>query len=230
MGLAAIRVELEPAARAAIDGHVRLLLAWTEAINLTAIRDPVAAATLHVVDSLAALPVLRELSVSRLLDLGSGGGFPGIPLAVALPASALLVESIGKKATFLRTAVEATDLTERVDVAAERAETLARDPRHRERWPAVVARAVAALPVLAELALPLVAVGGVFVAWKREPLGDELATARAAIRELGGGGAEVREVPAPGLEDHRLVIIRKRTPTPAGFPRSPTERRRDARR
>jgi 16S rRNA (guanine527-N7)-methyltransferase len=229
-GLAAIRIELPPAARAAIDGHVRLLLAWTEAINLTAIRDPVAAATLHVVDSLTALPVLREHGVSRLLDLGSGGGFPGIPLAAALPASALLVESIGKKATFLRAAVEATDLTGRVDVAAERAETLATDPRHRERWPAVVARAVAALPELAELAMPLVEVGGVFIAWKREPLGDELAAARARIRELGGTGAEVHEVTAPGLEDHRLVIIRKRASTPAGFPRSPTDRRRDSRR
>jgi 16S rRNA (guanine527-N7)-methyltransferase len=228
--LAALSVELTPEAREAIDGHLRLLLAWTSAINLTAIREPVAAATLHVVDSLSALPVLRAHRVARLLDLGSGGGYPGIPLAAALPADALLVDSIGKKAAFLRAAVEATGLSTRIGVAAERGETLAHDPAHRERWPAVVARAVAALPELAELALPLVEVGGVFVAWKRVPLDGELAAARATVGLLGGTEPEVVAVGAPGLEDHRLVVIGKRAVTPPRYPRSPTDRRRDARR
>jgi 16S rRNA (guanine527-N7)-methyltransferase len=229
-GLAALGLQLADDARAAIDGHLRLLLAWNEAINLTAIRDPVAAATLHVVDSLAAIPILRERRITRLLDLGSGGGYPGIPLAAALPADTLLVESIGKKAGFLRTAVEALDLGGRVAVEADQAETLARDVRDRQRWPAVVARAVAALPELAELTLPLVEVGGIVVAWKREPLADELVAARDRIRELGGAEPDVVDVRAPGLDDHRLVVIAKRAPTPSRFPRSPAERRRPSRR
>jgi 16S rRNA (guanine527-N7)-methyltransferase len=226
-GLEALGLDLAATARDAIAGHVRLLLAWTRAINLTAIRDPVAAATLHVVDSLAAVPVLRERGVDRLLDLGSGGGYPGLPLAAALPASALLVESVGKKAMFLRTVAEAVGLSGVVEVAAERAEALAADPRHRERWPAVVARAVAALPELAELALPLVEVDGVLVAWKRAPLGDEVAAARRTIRELGGAEADIIMVDAPGLTDHRLVVVDKRSPTPPRYPRSPAERRRN---
>jgi 16S rRNA (guanine527-N7)-methyltransferase len=228
-GLSTLGIELSAGAREAIDGHVRLLLAWNRAINLTAIRDPAAAATLHVLDSLSAVPLLRSAGIQRLLDLGSGGGFPGIPLAAALPAEALLVESIGKKAVFLRTAVDGLELPARVDVAAERAETLAGDPAHRERWPAVVARAVAALPELAELALPLVAVDGLLVAWKREPLDDEVDAARAIVGQLGGDRPEVLDVGLPGLVDHRLVVIRKRWPTPDRYPRSAADRKRTAR-
>ena len=228
-GLAALGIDLPAGARDAIDGHLRLLLAWNLAINLTAIRDPVAAATLHVLDSLAAVPLLRSEGVERLLDLGSGGGYPGIPLAAALPADALLVESIGKKAVFLRTTVEALELPTRVEVASERGETLAADPAHRERWPVVVARAVAALPELAELAMPLVDVGGLLVAWKREPLDHEVDAARAIVGQLGGDRPEVIDVAVPGLVDHRLVVIRKRARTPERYPRSAADRKRTAR-
>ncbi len=99
---------LTAAQRAAIDGHVRLLLAWTAAINLTAIRDPGEVAVAHVLDSLTAVPLLRSAGIDAFVDLGSGGGLPGLPLAIALPARrALLVESTGKKARFLETAVAA---------------------------------------------------------------------------------------------------------------------------
>jgi 16S rRNA (guanine527-N7)-methyltransferase len=91
-GLTALDLSLTPTARAAIDGHARLLLAWTTAINLTGIRDPAAVATAHVIDSLTAVQLLRDRGVDRVLDLGSGGGYPGLPMAVALPAArALLV-------------------------------------------------------------------------------------------------------------------------------------------
>ena len=105
-GLLALDVQLTPEARAAIDGHARLLLAWTDAINLTAIREPAAVALAHVVDSLAGVPVLRARGVERFIDLGSGGGYPGLPIAAALPsARALLLEPIRKKAGFLSTVV-----------------------------------------------------------------------------------------------------------------------------
>ena len=228
-GLSALGIDLPAGARDAIDGHVRLLLAWNRAINLTAIRDPVAAASLHVLDSLAAVPLLRAEGAERLLDLGSGGGFPGVPLAAALPADALLVESIGKKAVFLRTTVDALELPSRVGVAAERAERLAADADHREAWPVVVARAVAALPELAELAMPLVAIDGLLVAWKREPLDHEVDAARAIVGQLGGDRPEVVDIALPGLEDHRLVVIRKRSRTPDRYPRSAADRKRTAR-
>lgn len=225
--LDALGVVLTPDARARIDGHVRLLLAWTTAINLTAIRAPAAVALAHVADSLAAVALLRERGAGRFIDLGSGGGLPGIPIAAALPArAALLVEPISKKAAFLETVVAATAMAGSVRVAAIRSEALASDPAHRAAWPAVTARAVATLADLVELALPLLEPGGVLVAWKRGDLGDELSAASRAGREL--GGAEIRSVPVKvdGLAGHVLIEVRRTGRVPAGFPRDPAVRKR----
>src|SRR5688572_25595778 len=134
----------DPAVRAVIDGHVRLLLAWTPHINLTAIREPAAVATVHVLDSLSGLMWLRDRGADRVLDLGSGGGFPGLPLSAALPDTAFtLVEPIAKKARFLSTVAEATGLADRVTILTARAEELAAVPEHRGGWSVVTARAVA---------------------------------------------------------------------------------------
>ena len=226
-GLAALSLTLTPAARAAIDGHARLLLAWTSAINLTAIRDPAAVAVAHVVDSLTAAASLRERGISRFVDLGSGGGYPGIPLAAVIPAErALLIEPIAKKAGFLSAVVAATGLQGVVEAAAVRAEALAADPRHRGRWPAVTARAVAGLADLVELAFPLLAPGGCLVAWKRGDLTLELAAADRAIAALGGGSVVVRPVDVPGLDGDRLVIATARGRVPPAYPRDPGVRRR----
>ena len=227
-GLAAIPgFTLDGAARAAIDAHVRLLLAWNAAINLTAIHDPLAIAREHLVDSLAAMPLLRRAGVEEFMDIGSGAGFPGLPLAMALPARrALLVESIGKKARFLEVAAAATDAADRVGVAATRAETLAADPRHRGRWPVVVARAVTDGAELVELALPLLRPGGWLVAWKRQPIDEELARTDQAARQIGGRVAHVEPVPIPGLEDHVLAVVEKTGETPRAFPRDPAARKR----
>ena len=226
-GLAALSLTLTPAARAAIDGHARLLLAWTSAINLTAIRDPAAVAVAHVVDSLTAAESMRERGISRFVDLGSGGGYPGIPLAAVIPAErALLIEPIAKKAGFLSAVVAATGLQGVVEAAAVRAEALAADPRHRGRWPAVTARAVAGLADLVELAFPLLAPGGCLVAWKRGDLTLELAAADRAIAALGGGSVVVRPVDVPGLDGHGLVIATARGRVPPAYPRDPGVRRR----
>lgn len=226
-GLAELGLTLDPGARAAIDGHARLLLAWTTAINLTAIRDPAAVALGHVVDSLAAVPVLRERSVDRFVDLGSGGGYPGLPLAVALRARrALLLEPIAKKSRFLSVAIEATGLARTVEAAPVRAEALARDDRHRGRWPAVTARAVASLPELVELAFPLLAPDGILVAWKRGDLDEELAAARKAMTAMGGGRLDVRPVEVTGLDGHRLVVATAAGRVPDQYPRDPAARRR----
>ena len=175
------------AALAAMEAHARLLMAWGAGINLTAHRTPAAIALEHIVDSLTALPLLA--GSDELLDLGSGAGYPGLPLAWSLPVRrAALVESIGKKARFLEVAVSAggRELTERgaavtaIEVLALRAEDVARSPEHRERWAVVVARAVAPMADLVELALPLLRYGGRLVAWKRDDGSGSLAA------ELGG--------------------------------------------
>ncbi len=227
--------ELAEPVRSALTDHVRLLLAWSAAINLTAIRTPAAIVREHVLDSLTALAILRGHGIDAILDLGSGGGFPGLPLAVALPARrTLLVESVGKKAAFLTAAAGVVQAclgegplgAPEIDVFAGRAEALASDHRHRERWPAVVARAIAPLAELAEIALPLVARGGILVAWKRRPLEAELEAAIAALERLGGQPPRVCPVNVAGLEDHLLVIVEKTGPTPPAYPRDPARRRR----
>jgi 16S rRNA (guanine527-N7)-methyltransferase len=224
-GLTDLGLDIPPERLELLDGYVRLLLAWTQAINLTAIREPGAVARDHLLDSLSAVAILREAKVRSILDLGSGGGLPGIPLAIALPdVRVLLVESVGKKARFLATAVAAPGLAGRVEVAVERAEGLARPGRQREAFDAVTVRAVAALPELIELAFPLLRVGGLLLAWKREPFAAELAAGRNAARAI-GGDVEVVGVRATGLDGHVLVVATKRRPTPGRFPRPPVERR-----
>jgi 16S rRNA (guanine527-N7)-methyltransferase len=203
-----------------------LLIAWNEAINLTAIREPADIALRHVVDSLTAARFLGD--VSGFLDLGSGGGFPGIPLAAALPVERVaLVDSVGKKAAFLAAAIDAAGLSDRAGVAAARAEQLAAEPRHRERWPAVTARAVGSLAELIELVFPLLAIGGRLIAWKGAGADAEFGPAERALTALGGGDVVDRPVAVPGLGDRRLIVVTKEGPTSARFPRDPAARRRE---
>jgi 16S rRNA (guanine527-N7)-methyltransferase len=226
-GLSALGLSLDRAARAVIEAHARLLLAWTASINLTAIRDPADLARLHVVDSLTAVPVLQGLHPDGLLDLGSGGGYPGLPLAAALRLErALLVDAVHKKVRFLETVIAATGLGHRLHAEAARAEELARDARDRESWPVVTARAVSNLADLVEVALPLVAPGGVLVAWKRAPLDEEVSLAAGALAALGAGEPRIVDPQVPGLETHRLIVIPRRGRIDARFPRDPAERRR----
>ncbi len=226
-GLASLDLRLAGAARSMIDAHVRLLIAWTGAINLTAIREPAEIARLHVIDSLSAAPLLAGLGIGRFVDLGSGGGYPGLPLAAALGAErVLLIDSVAKKVRFLRTVIEATGLDRQVVAEPDRAEAVARDPRDRETWPAVTARAVAPLAELVELALPLLAPDGVLVAWKRAPVEAELAGAGGALRALRAGPVRVLAPDVPGLEAHRLVVVSRAGPIDPQFPRDPAERRR----
>ncbi|MEO5965390.1 MAG: RsmG family class I SAM-dependent methyltransferase, partial [Candidatus Limnocylindrales bacterium] len=138
----------------------------------------------------------------------------------------LLLDSVGKKVQFLRTVIGATGLERRVAAEQDRAEVVARDRRDREAWPAVTARAVTSLAELVELALPLVAPDGVLVAWKREPVEDELEAAAGALAALRAGRPEVIDPGIPGLEGHRLVVVPRRGPIDVRFPRDPAERRR----
>ena len=234
-------------ARRTYEAHARLLRDWNRAINLTAIRDPEGTALRHVCDSLSAVPVLQELvkpGVS-LLDVGSGGGYPGLPLAAALPLGGVsLLDSVGKKARFLDVAGEAVaailaeaavDPEESVQIEAigERAEAIAGIDDVREAWDIVVSRAVGSLAEVLELSLPLTRIGGVVVVWKREEDGGglrtELQSAGSIIRAAGGGRPRVLPVEAPSLVDHRLVVVAKERKTPAAYPRPAGVRRRKKR-
>lgn len=236
-GLAALGWRPPRGVRAAIDAQARLLLAWGGSMNLSAHRTPERIAREHVIDSLSALPLLE--GTRSLLDLGSGAGYPGLPLAVALPVGrAALVDSIGKKARFLEVAAEAAAAEllaagEPVpDIVAHRAraEGLAGQQGHRETWDVVTARAVASMPELAELALPLLRIGGRLVAWKRDDgrgsLERELSAARDALRICGGAAPSIHSVAVAGLEDHRLVVVVKQRASPQHLPRAAAERRR----
>jgi 16S rRNA (guanine527-N7)-methyltransferase len=178
----------------------------------------------HFLDSLTIAPVLRErgLDSARLVDVGSGAGFPGLPLKIALPGLRVaLVEATGKKARFLEHVVATLGLTD-VDVLSSRAELLAHDPSLRERFDVAVSRAVAELNALLELTLPFCRQGGVMVAQKKGDVAGELAAALRALDVLGGRLIEVREVTAQGLADGRvLALVEKVAPTPDKYPRRP---------
>jgi 16S rRNA (guanine527-N7)-methyltransferase len=209
----------------ALEHYVALLLEANRRVNLTRVVEPEAVARLHLLDSLAALPLVDALGPERAIDLGSGGGIPALPLAIARPRIAwTLVDSVGKKAAILRDFVDRLGL-DNVIVLAERAETLGRDERHRERYELTTARACAALPVLAELALPMLRLGGQLVAWKG-PLGDddpEVRAGNAVSSLLGGGALRLSDAGRAELGGHRFVMAEKLAPTPARFPRRPGE-------
>ena len=209
----------------AAQGFVAMLLEANARINLTRVTEPEAVARLHLLDSLVALPLLDAWEPAAAIDLGSGGGLPAIPLALARPGMAwTLVDSVGKKAAALDAFVEALGIRN-ITVVADRAEALGRDPRHRERYGVVTARACAPLPVLVELALPFLSIGGSLLAWKG-PAGepdDEVRRGRVAAGQLGGGRLEIVGTGLPSLGGHRFVVVPKERPTPAAYPRRPGE-------
>jgi 16S rRNA (guanine527-N7)-methyltransferase len=202
----------------------RELLAWNEKINLTAIRDPEGIRTKHFLDSFSCVLAWRENPPGSLIDVGTGAGFPGIPLKILYPSMRLtLVESVGKKANFCRHLVETLKL-EAVEVVTARAEEVGQMPGHRERYEWAVARAVANLPVLAEYLLPLARMGGAMLAQKGQAGPAETHKAEKAFQILGGNLRQMIPVNLPGVvEDRYLVLVDKVAATPKNYPRKPGE-------
>jgi 16S rRNA (guanine527-N7)-methyltransferase len=191
---------------------------WNERVNLTAITDEPAIATRHFLDSLRCA-LSWGADVRSAIDVGAGAGLPGLPLKILRPGLRLtLVESVEKKAAFLRHIVAMLELTD-VTIVAERAEAVGQEAAHRERYDVAVARAVAALRVLAEYCLPLCRVGGRFLAPKGAQIEQELADAQLAIGTLGGRLMGVEDVELPGSDRRSLVVVEKIAPTPAQYPR-----------
>jgi 16S rRNA (guanine527-N7)-methyltransferase len=213
-------IHLTKAQILALEQYEHELLEWNTRFNLTAIETPQQVRTKHFLDSLSCLLVLRSTPVDRVIDVGTGAGFPGIPLKVVCPNMHLsLVESVGKKAGFCQHIVDTLKL-EHVKVYQERAEALGQHPDHRERYDWAIARAVANMPVLMELLLPFIRVGGRCLAMKGVSAPVEAHTADHAIKVLGGHLQKLVPVTLPGVADERyLVVIEKVAATPSGYPR-----------
>lgn len=204
-----------------LSRYLDLLLEANARMNLTRITDRAAADVQHVGDALTLLPFLPE-GACRLADVGSGGGVPGLPLAIVRPeARVTLIESTKKKGAFLRDAAQALALSN-VTVVDQRAEDAGRG-EVRQTFDIAVARAVATMDWLAEWCLPLVKKGGAMLAMKGPKVVDELPAAAKAIKLLGGGPAEVHPA-ALGEDDGRVIVrIPKIAKTPLAFPRPATQ-------
>lgn len=198
--------------------YADVLLETNKVMNLTAITDPADVATLHFLDS-AALLTLADFTGKRVVDVGTGAGFPGMPLRILEPSIKLtLLDSLGKRITFLQGVCDRLGL-KNVECVHARAEEFA--VQHRESYDIATSRAVASLPLLAELSLPLVKIGGYFLPMKSVDSDEELTSAARAIRTLGGQLVDVKDYRIPGTEvTHRLVVIKKVSPSPGKYPRA----------
>lgn len=206
----------------ALERYETELLDWNERFNLTAIRDAESIRTKHFLDSFTCLLAMRDAPPARLIDVGTGAGFPGIPLKIIFPNMRLtLVESVGKKANFCQHIVQTLNL-DCVTVLTSRAEEVGRLKAQREMYDWAVARAVAGMPVLSEYLLPLVHLGGYMLAQKGESGPAEAQTAEHAIHLLGGRLKQIIPVTLPGVVEERfLVVVQKVAATPPQYPRRP---------
>ena len=200
------------------------LIEWNKKINLTAITDYSSVQVKHFLDSLTITLALREEEGRRpdfnIIDIGTGAGFPGVPLKILLPQPRLvLIEPTAKKTAFLHHIISKLEL-ENIEVLNSRAEEAAHLPLYREQFALVLSRAVALLPTLVELTLPFCQLGGRFIAQKKGEIDQEISKAKEAIAALGGKLDQVQKIEMDEFDDARyLVIIDKIHPTPGKYPR-----------
>lgn len=206
------------------ENYYEALVGWNREVNLTAITERDEVQTRHFVDSLSAILAVpaNVVTSAHMADVGSGAGFPGVPLAIVFPESRVtLIESTAKKTAFLSHLKELLGLAN-LTVLTGRAEELAHLPELRERFDIVLSRAVAELAALAELTLPFCRIGGTSVLHKRPDVADELARARQAIETLGGHLDRVVDVDLEVMKEKgALVVLDKIIATPDRFPRRP---------
>ena len=220
MGLPLSRRQLEQ-----FGIYYQELVDWNRRVNLTSVTDFEGVQVKHFLDSLTVMPLLEKgkgYNNFRVIDVGAGAGFPGLPLKILSPEIDLvLLEATAKKTEFLQHIVRKLEL-EGVEIVNGRAESIARENQYREKFDIVLSRAVAPLPILVELTLPFCALGGSFIAQKKGDIDAEVSSAEKAIGLLGGSLREVRKIELEELNDERfLVIIDKVAPTPPQYPRRP---------
>ena len=212
-------ISLSPAQAEALCRYYDILTERNKHVNLTRITEPDDVVSKHFLDSLT--PLASGLVKGRIIDVGTGAGFPGLVLKCAAPEIELtLLDSLNKRITFLREAAEVMDIRDGIEFVHARAEDSGNDPRYRERFDTVVSRAVANMRTLAEWCLPFVKPGGYFLALKGPLAAAELEDAKRAIAILGGKLETVKSAEIPFTElNHKIVIIKKTRKTPSQFPR-----------
>lgn len=226
-GARKLGIELTLAQLQQFEQYFSLLVEWNARMNLTAILEYDKVQLLHFLDSLSVVLGLENRNVLekpglKVLDVGTGAGFPGIPLKIVFPAIDLyLNDATQKKVLFLDEVVRKLGLKS-VQAAVGRAEELGQMKQYRERFDLVLCRAVAEMAALAELCLPFCRLGGKVIAQKKGDISDEMARARRAVREMGGAPAKTVKVDLPELGDDRcLVVVEKVGKTPPQYPRRP---------
>lgn len=219
-GAAEFGIALDDAQINAFERYTELLLEWNQRFNLTRITEPDEIAVKHYLDSLSVLKYVRIRGGSSLIDIGTGAGFPGIPLKIAVPTLRLtLLDSVRKRLTFLEAVVQELGLTD-VRIVHGRAEDYGQDRAFRAKYDFAASRAVARLSVLCELCMPFCRTGGKFIAYKGPEADEEIAEASKAIRVLGGKLEAVYRFTLPGGDLQRsLVIVGKTEQTPKAYPR-----------
>ena len=227
----ALSVQLSPEQANALLTFRALLVEWNERFNLTALTDDASILSLHFADSLTVVPAIQALSSGktlRVIDVGTGGGFPGIPLKIALPhLRIVLMDSTSKKVQFCAEVIRALKL-QSAQATHGRAEEAAHRPAHREQYDLVIARAVAPMQTLAEYLLPFANAGGYVIAMKGVDAQAETTAAEGAINKLGGELVRIENVALPNRDDKRaLVVFRKIRPTPKLYPRQGGAPRKD---
>ena len=202
------------------EQYYTILLDWNQRMNLTAIEDAEDVVYKHFLDSVLTLQVTGPLGGKQLIDVGTGAGFPGVPLKIMTPTLELcLFDSLQKRIHFLEHLCGQLALKD-VRTLHGRAEEFGQNAAYRETFDLATARAVAKLPVLAELCLPFVRVGGQFVALKGPELEQELAESQRALETLGGRLGEIKNIQlAHGQYERNLVVVEKIRPTPKKYPR-----------
>ncbi len=206
--------------------YYRELIEWNKKMNLTAITDYASVQVKHFLDSLTVTLAFPQEEMERpdfdIIDIGTGAGFPGVPLKILLPQPRLvLIEPTAKKTAFLRHIVHKLEL-ENIEISNSRAEEAAHLSPYREQFALVLSRAVASLPELVELTLPFCRIGGRFIAQKKGDVDEEVNGAKKAIATLGGKLNQIKKIELDEFDDARyLVIIDKIHPTPNKYPRRP---------
>ncbi|HTY81732.1 MAG TPA: 16S rRNA (guanine(527)-N(7))-methyltransferase RsmG [Dehalococcoidales bacterium] len=221
-GALTLGITLTPSQIEQFELYYRELTDWNQKINLTSITDHNEVQVKHFLDSLTLASAIKATYNPGVIDIGTGAGLPGIPLILAFPGIKLtLLEATAKKTKFLEYIVSKLGLNG-VTIITGRAEEVAHKEEYREKYDFALARAVASLPALVEIALPFCVTGGRFVAQKKGDISQEIESSRKALDVIGGKLIEIKPISIEGLHDNRvLVIIEKIRSTPPNYPRRP---------